>query len=148
MSDFTRYRCQVILQSDDAVQKWIRERNQDYSLHSDVVTGGTAPYFFKNSQVGEEMYLVQPASGLSEALDIDTIWGDSQTNKIVSEEAITPHVKDFMIYSYKSPTNIEPYVCNGGCRAGEDDGLKILGYRDEDNNPTYMSLLPLELCKD
>jgi predicted outer membrane protein len=148
VSDFTRYRCQVILQSDDAVQKWIRERNQDYSLHSDVVTGGTAPYFFKNSQVGEEMYLVQPASGLSEALDIDTIWGDSQTNKIVSEEAITPHVKDFMIYSYKSPTNIEPYVCNGGCRAGEDDGLKILGYRDEDNNPTYMSLLPLELCKD
>jgi len=148
LSDFTRYRCQVILQSDNAVQKWIRERNQDYSLHSDVVTGGTAPYFFKNSQVGDEMYLVQPASGLFEALDIDTIWADSQTNKIVSEEATTPPVKDFMIYSYRSPTNIEPYICNGGCRAGEDDGLKILGYRDEDNNPTYMSLLPLGLCKD
>jgi hypothetical protein len=148
LGDFTRYRSQVILQSDDAVQKWIRERNRDYSLHSDVVIGGTAPYFFKNSQVGGGMYLVQPASGLSEALDIDNVWDYSQTNKIVSEESTTPPVKDFMIYSYRSSTNIEPYICNGGCRAGEDDGLKILGYRDEDNNPTYMSLLPLGLCKD
>jgi antitoxin component of RelBE/YafQ-DinJ toxin-antitoxin module len=37
IGDFTRYRSQVILQGDNAVLKWINEREQDYSLHNDVI---------------------------------------------------------------------------------------------------------------
>ena len=38
VGDFIRYRSQVLLQGDNAVLKWIRERDQDYFLHNGVIS--------------------------------------------------------------------------------------------------------------
>ena len=208
IGDFTRYRSQVLLQGDDAVSKWIRERGQDYFLHDEVVTNnrmdelredigdlstklsalprsikleGTrerlterledakseyeqlysvtigAPHFFQNPLVGSDrMYLYQASVGLPQALRICDTWNarrdargvginDARTINESKEDSVP--VEDFTLYSYQSPTKVTPYVCNEGCKSGEDDGVAVLGYKDDENEPTFISLLPLGPCR-
>jgi hypothetical protein len=154
VGDFTRYRSQVILQGDGAVLKWIRERGQDYSLHRGIISnnrkGLTTPYFFKNRLVDDKkMYLAQGAKQLEQALTISVDWSKGVNKARAVNEGEVPEIliEDFTIYSYRNPTNIEPYVCNEGCREGEEDGIKILGYKDGESNATYVSLLPLPACR-
>ena len=195
VGDFERYRSQVILQGDNAVLKWIHEREQDYSLHDGVVTNDkmnklredinrlttlkksshsddidslndeieeknaeyqilysamiNSPRFFKNPMVGDnEMYLYQPSVGLSQALTICDNWkrGVNDARNINNSDEDPLPGEDFTLYSYQSPTKLTPYICNQGCRAGKNDGLTILGYKNEEYEPTFISLLPLGSC--
>lgn len=109
------------------------------------------PHFFKNRLVGDDgMYLYQASVGLPQSLRICDTWSKGSANDARainnSNEDSIPE-KDFTIYSYRSATKITPYVCDDGCRGGESDGVTILGYRNNENEPTYVSLLPLGPCR-
>ena len=154
VADFTRYRSQVILQGNDAVVKWIRERDHDFSVHSEVVVGkdSSTPYFFKNPLVeAGDMCLLQPASGLPQSISIAKEWNEGRLNtarEVDSDKIVMDPKGDFTVYSYQSPTKIEAYVCEEGCRSGqEEDGVKILGYKDDDK-PVYTSILSLGPCEN
>ena len=195
VGDFERYRSQVILQGDNAVLKWIHEREQDYSLHDGVVTNDkmnklredinrlttlkksrhsddidslndeieeknaeyqllysamiNSPRFFKNPMVGDnEMYLYQPSVGLSQALTICDNWkrGVNDARNINNSDEDSLPDEDFTLYSYQSPTKLTPYICNQGCREGKNDSLIILGYKNQEYEPVFISLLPLGSC--
>ena len=153
VADFTRHRSQVILQGNDAVTKWIRERDHDFSVHSEVVVGKdtSTPYFFKNKLVeAGNMCLLQPAPGLPQSLNIAKEWYEGKLNtarEVEQDEKIAAPDDDFTVYSYQSPTKIEPYVCEEDCRSGQEDGVKILGYKN-DNKPVYLSVLSLGPCEN
>ena len=152
VSDFTRYRDQVILQGPKAVEEWVKERSRDYTLHSDVITGDeVTPFFFKNPKIRDRIYLAQPAADLSQALQIDLQWDKHVVNRAneitkVDEELPTD---DFIVYAYKNPSRVEPYVCQDedNCRAGKLKGPKeVLVYKNEKNDTVFLSMLPLETC--
>ena len=126
----------------------IEEKEFEYNQLYSVMLG--APHFFKNRLVGDDgMYLYQTSVGLPQALRICDMWNNESVNDArtinESKEDSIP-VEDFTLYSYQSPTKVTPYVCNEGCRAGENDGVTVLGYRDDENEPTFISLLPLGPC--
>ena len=126
----------------------LEDEKSEYEKLYSVMLG--SPRFFKNRLVGDnEMYLYQESVGLSHALRICDIWkrgvNDARTINESKEDSIPE--KDFTIYAYQSPTKVTPYVCDDGCRTGENDGVTVLGYRNEENDPTFISLLPLGPCR-
>lgn len=54
LTDFRIFPSQVILQGEDAVDKWITERNYDSTLYSKILPDRSSnnPYFFKNNLIG------------------------------------------------------------------------------------------------
>ena len=153
--DFTRRRSQVILQGDDAVSKWIRERNQDYSLHTGVLAdkSKTTPYFMKNDLLSDDIVLAQGASNLGDAIAISRVWrrrGYNNSKRINKSEKERSIKRKFTLYSYKNPTDIESYDCDEGCTSGDGElsSNKVLGYLSEENDPEFLSLLPLEECDE
>lgn len=153
--DFTRHRSQVILQGDDAVSKWIRERNQDYSLYPGVLAdkSKTTPYFMKNDLLSDDIVLAQGASNLGDAIAISRVWrrkGYNDAERINKSKKERQINRKFTLYSYKSPTDIEPYYCDEGCTSGDRDlsSNKVLGYLNEENDPEFLSLLPLDECTE
>ena len=124
------------------------EQRLEYNQLYSAILG--SPHFFKNRLVGgDEMYLYQTSIGLPQALRICDAWNKGSVNAArtinKSNEDSIP-VEDFTLYSYRSATKITPYVCDDGCRDGESDGVAVLGYRDDENEPTFVSLLPLGPC--
>ena len=202
VGDFTRYRSQVILQGDDAVSKWINERERDYDLYDEVVTSKemlsleeemaklsskirnlkmlgkkkedlrerleerledletefiqmydlslSIPRFFKNPLISDgQMYLYQQTSGLPQALRICDEWNNERINDgrvLNDDEDDSVPEQDFTLYSYRNPTNITAYVCDQGCVKGEGEGATLLGYKNNNFDSTFISLLPLGDC--
>lgn len=127
----------------------LEEAKTEYSQLYKTVLG--TPHFFKNPLVEpNEIYLYQEATGLPQALKICTKWnrrGINNGQSINKSEKDDIPSEDFTLYSYQSPTKVESYLCNEGCKPGKKDGIKVLGYRDEVNDPIFISLLPLGPCR-
>ena len=134
------------------LEELLEEKNSEYEqLELKMLN---SPRFFKNSLMGDnEIYLYQEATGLPQALKICNNWTQKSFNdgrNINKSETELLPTEDFTLYSYQNPTNIIPYVCEEGCQLGSNskvnDSASVIGYKDYDNNPTFISILPLGSC--
>lgn len=141
VTDFTKYRSQIILQGDDAVSKWIEERGKNYILHDDISDQNI--YFFRNKLVGDDkIYIAQRVPTLNQAIATCNEWKDGKgANNSDKVTDIDISDEKFTLYSFQNNRKIEAYNCERGCRKGRSDGNEVLGYKD-DGDATFISLLP------
>jgi hypothetical protein len=138
ITDFDKNSNQVILFGEESVNKWIIENNIVYTIHDEVQIGINSPYFFKNTNIDNNVYLAQNTQTLDKASDIAVTWIREGYNIGIYANS-TPPVT-FTLYSYINSNNIsqgrqikgKPFSTN----------VKIIGYKI-DNNPEYTVLLPL-----
>jgi hypothetical protein len=137
VTDFRKYKNQVILYGEESIEKWISENNIKYVLHNEVKIGTSTPYFFKNDLVGDKVYLAQNTTSLGKASDIAITWVREDYNIGIHAEEADPVT--FTLYSYVNGGKITPLEIKGKAFSHE---VKILGYKLDDR-PFYTTLLPL-----
>jgi len=142
----------ILSKTRESLEDLLEEKTSEYEqLELKMLN---SPRFFKNSLVGDnEMYLYQETTGLSQALKICNKWTQKSFNdgrSINKSETELLPTEDFTLYSYQNPTNIIPYVCEDGCQLGSkrgtNDSASVIGYKDYNNEPTFISILPLGSC--
>jgi hypothetical protein len=141
ITDFKIYPSQVLLQGEDAVDKWITERYSDSRLYSNILLDKLSPYFFKNNLISDKIMLAQNAESLNEALEIAKGWKDKGYNmKNISfpEESNI----DFILFNYINSKEIKPFLVKGSIRG--DYIPKIIGYKVENETEIGYTVL-LEL---
>ena len=141
INDFDQYQFQVILQGNNAVEKWIEEQKLNYILFDSVQLNMLLkPYFFKNKLINDKIYLAQNTNTLQKAILIAQIWNEQGYNiggdPIIEDENI---YDKFFLYSYKNSNNIKQYTVGGQATKGDPI---LLGYRV--NNDSFYTVL-LEL---
>ena len=139
ITDFDKYSGQVILYGDESINKWMFENNVIYNLHDEVKIGVTTPYFFKNINIDNNVYLAQNTQNLEKASDIAVNWIRNGNNVGLYAKEIP--IVSFTLYSYKNSNDISKGIPIKGKPFSND--IKILGYK-VDNNPEYTVLLPLD----
>ena len=68
VTDFDPYQFQIILQGEYSVEKWIDEHNSKNKLRNYIDPDLETPYFFKNSLIGEQIFLAQNTDSQSKAI--------------------------------------------------------------------------------
>jgi hypothetical protein len=142
ITDFKVYPSQVILQGENAVDKWITERYSDSRLYSRILPDRPTPYFFKNSLVSGEIMLAQKTESLDEALEIAKNWkinGYNIKNVSSPEESDI----DFIFFSYTNSKEIKSFLVKGEKRG--DYLPKIVGYKIEEEEEEIGYTVLLEL---
>lgn len=81
------------------------------------------PYFFKNSEIDENMYIVQRCSSLEKCLYVIDVWNKKGYNISDVHNTISSDNFSYNLYVYVSPKNIEKHQINGG-----DEDFKVLTY--------------------
>jgi len=127
ITDFDNLPGQVILQGDDAIDKWIQESKFIYTINNSIVIGQNFPYFFKNDLVKDELFLAQNSNTLEKALSIAVAWQKQGYNPGISDDFVIKKSYEFILYSYKSPENITEYKVTGNKKLEKD--IRILGYK-------------------
>tara|TARA_B110000261_G_scaffold55348_1_gene65215 strand:+ start:10092 stop:13634 length:3543 start_codon:yes stop_codon:yes gene_type:complete len=138
VSDFDKYPIQVILYGENSVAKWLHQEKSYNKMHDSVFLNTEKPYFFKNSLIGEEIYLVQNTYTLEKAKEIGKIWNIQKYNIGFNPEGITDKL-EFIIYRYVNNKNIKMYKVRG---ESNSYNIKIIGYKVEENF-AYSVLLSL-----
>lgn len=138
--DFDQHQSQAVLQGESCVEKWIQESSKSNMINSKVLQGHTEPYFFRNSLISNDIYIAQNVTSLEKAYHVAKTWiTDGYNLGISSDIPIDPQFKPkFMLYSYKSSTNITPYKIAGSKVNGS---IKIIGYKNADDIANYTVLL-------
>ena len=139
ITDFDKYSGQVILYGDESINKWMFENNVIYNLHDEIKIGVTTPYFFKNINIDNNVYLAQNTQNLEKASDIAVNWIRNGNNVGLYAKEIP--IVSFTLYSYKNSNDISKGIPIKGKPFSND--IKILGYKVDDN-PEYTVLLPLD----
>jgi hypothetical protein len=143
LTDFDQYHFQVILEGENAVEKWVDEQELNYTLYDSVqVDKLVKPYFFKNNLVNNQIYLAQNTSSIQKAIKIAQTWNNDGYNigaepELDDEDDIEA---DFLLYTYKNSKDITPYKF--GKSNLTDNNIIILGYKVE-TEPNYTVLLNL-----
>jgi hypothetical protein len=138
ITDFDQYSEQVILEGDESVTSWINEKQINHNIQNKVVVG-KYPYFFRNINVDNNIYLAQNCSTYSQGLDIGTQWFKNKINIGVSDKNIIG--LGFTLFSYVNSDDISKHYINYS--VGNNYDIKILGYKINDI-PYYTVLLPLK----
>jgi hypothetical protein len=138
ITDFVKYDGQVILYGEESVNKWIFENNVPYNLYDEVKIGVNTPYFFKNLNIDNNVYLAQNTQNLEKASDIAISWVRNGYNVGIYAENKPPI--SFTLYSYRNSNTISKGIPIKGKPFSID--VKILGYKIEEE-PEYTVLLPL-----
>ena len=141
VTDFDTYPGQVILQGENAIDNWILHQKQNYYLYNTVQFSFSAPYFFKNKLIGEDIWLAQNTFDINKAIEIAQIWLTQHYNpgQDPEEENLSSPKPSFTLYSYKSSTSIAKHIIGDSSQA---DSIKIIGYKIEGDN-FFTVLLPL-----
>lgn len=138
ITDFDQYPFQVVLEGEESVDKWIRERKIKYNLRDDVSIGTLTPYFFKNPLVGDKVYLAQNVDSAFKGITIATTWFRDSYNPgydVEESERVA-----FTLYAYTNPGNIEVYSVTGNETPYD---IKMIGCKLEDDTNLFTVLLPL-----
>lgn len=138
ITDFDYHSNQVILQGDDAIDKWRQENRLSIELQSGIVIGTKLPYFFRNKLVKDEIFLAQNTNTLQSAISIGITWKNSNYNNIDVLNLENYKKYGFILYSYINENNITERKVQG-----ENTGIKILGYKLKGTS-RYTVLLPLK----
>jgi len=129
VSDFDRFHSQVILYGKDSVIKWLNQQNSSYDL-SDSVIFTINPYFFKNTLVGNKLYLAQNTSSIEKAKEIALKWHTENYNVGFDPVGIDDKL-EFEFYRYGNSEDIKKYNIVG---ESNDLEIKVLGYKVGDVN--------------
>lgn len=137
ITDFDQYQSQVILQGEDSLEKWSKERKVNYKLHNDILLGDS-PYFFKNKKVGgNNLFLAQNTDSIEKAISIAQTWyenGYNPTNTVTEAGLV-----EFTLYAFGGSDNIKSYSVQG---LNYPQNIKILGYNINDES-LFTVLLPV-----
>jgi hypothetical protein len=158
ITDFDNYQYQIILEGEDSLNKWLREKNFNYFIYNKVKInnilsdeGGNFyyptfnPYFFKNKLVSNNILLAQNTNNLNKAIKISKTWNNYKYNLgqnaelETEEDRILSKNNYFVLYSYQTSENIIPYSMNN---SNKKTNIKILIYKF-DNEIFYTSLLQI-----
>jgi hypothetical protein len=144
LTDFDQYQFQVIVQGENALEKWINEQKLNYKLYNSIQENMMLkPYFFKNELISDKIYLAQNTTSLQKALNIANVWKDDGYNiggdpKIDETDNID---QTFLLYSYKNSKDITAYVMHNKGNV-TNDTPKLVGYKIGDES-FYTVLLDL-----
>lgn len=139
ITDFDYHSTQVIIQGDDAINKWRQETRGSIDLENVIVIGSKLPYFFRNKLVGNEIFLAQNTNNLQSAITIGITWQNSDYNMGVDVVNIENYKKyGFILYSYVNENDIVERKVTGEV----ETTIRILGYKLK-GTPNYTVLLKL-----
>jgi hypothetical protein len=134
ITDFQYFPNQVILKGEDSVEKWIQESNVSFNIHDSILIRNS-PYFFKNSILGNQIFLAQNSNTLEKALSIAVNW---QNNGYNNTNSFTNDINyEFTIYFYYSPTRIIKKQVIGNKKPNKDILIMI------SHKTLYITLLSL-----
>lgn len=139
ITDFDYHSNQVIIQGDDAIDKWRQESRISIDLENGIVIGTKLPYFFRNKLVGNEIFLAQNTNSLQSALTVGITWQKSDYNMGVDVVNVEDYKKySFILYSYVNENDIVERKVRGEV----ETNIRILGYKLK-GTPNYTVLLNL-----
>ena len=136
VTDFDQYQFQIILQGEYSVEKWIDEHNSKNKVYNYIDPKLDTPYFFKNSLIGEQIFLAQNTDSQSKAIHIWKTWKSGHYN-IGYNPDIEEESMNYILYSYRNPADIIKYQVG---KPAED--IRVVGYKVEEDM-LFTILLPL-----
>ena len=81
ISDFDKYKFQIILEGEDSINKWIGENNKISNiLHNEIQNEKINPYFFKNQLIDDNIYIAQNTDSIKKAVNISLLWNKYKYN--------------------------------------------------------------------
>ena len=156
VTDFNTYPSQIILKGQSAIEDLIKTNLQNvlqYKLHDIILKKTLSPYFFRNPNIDNNIYLAQNTTSTKKAIEIYLIWKNYKYNPSFNPKDAVINYR-FILYSYTNKNTIKSYFIKGEPYV---DQIKIIGYKifretvddDEDTEPDtvgkifYTVLLPL-----
>jgi hypothetical protein len=149
VKDFIVHPEQVILRGDEALSNWIVEQQfSGWNLHSGAEPDARL-YFMQNPKIlNGQICLMQKEEDLESAIDRSRFWKHYKINMPVEDES-DPFEQPFILYSYKNTDNITEYSCKEqDCI--QQQGSKaaaVLGYKNDQGEEEFVSVLPLGECQ-
>ena len=149
ISDFIPRSNQVILLGQNALENYIKS-NTFISTDSKIEVGyftyikdsiqtdTTRPYIFKNLLIDNKVFLAQNTDSITKALEIGIVWKTNGFNLGETAPGQLTETPSFTLYSYENNTTITPYIIVG---VDNEYDIKVIGYKDEDDNSLYTVLL-------
>jgi hypothetical protein len=148
VSDFDSYQFQIVLKGQDSIQKFIESSLQDdiqYKLYDKILKESLSPYFFKNKNIDDSVYLAQNTISIKKAIQIYLTWINNKYNPLYNPKD-TEEDYGFIFYSYKNNNTIKPYYIQG---KEYSKFIRIIGFKifkdeeDDIGHSYYTILLPL-----
>jgi hypothetical protein len=141
ITDFETYPNQVLLQGEDALDKWLSESKVTMKLNSGILLSQSSPYFFKNEKVHDEkIFLAQNVNSLENAISVSMCWQKYGFNNALDiEEKYDDY--SFTLYKYINADNITPIQVIGNKKIKKH--IRILGYKLA-GTPFYTVLLDFD----
>lgn len=113
ITDFTNFPRQVIIQGDDAIDKWIQESKFKYLMYNTVIPSKNIPYFFKNNSVCDgAVFLAQNTETLDKAISVSLTWQNQGYNTTIHNKPVTESYK-YSVHFYASPDKIIERTVSG-----------------------------------
>lgn len=106
VSEFDTFYNEIILYGIDSVEKWIDEKNNKQLLYSEIQPKND-PFFFRNVNVGDDIYIAQNTSSLESAISIGIKWKKDNYNPGFDYMLESKDDYEAEIYTYTSKDDIE-----------------------------------------
>lgn len=113
ITDFTTFPRQVIIQGDDAIDKWLQENKFKYLMYNSVMPSKNIPYFFSNMLVDNgSVFLAQNTQTLDKAIAVSLTWQNQGYNTTINNKSVKGSYENYLHF-YGSPDNIQKYKIEG-----------------------------------
>lgn len=147
ITDLDHYPNQVILYGSYSLEKWINEKRIEYKIYNSIQLNNThIPYFFKNENISENIFLAQNTDSIKKSIDISKIWMKNKYNignNIGNNASEDSELYKLTLYAYESENKIKIYTVDGIQNVYD---IKILGYKillNDTLSTKFTVLLPL-----
>ena len=111
ITDFENYPFQVILEGDDSVEKWINEKKIEYIITDKVKLEWDTPYFFRNYNINNKIFLAQNTDSFEKGLNIVSSWVNKKYN--IDGDAVPINRMESLLYSYRNENDITIHKIGG-----------------------------------
>lgn len=138
ITDFDSNPTQVILQGEYSIDKWIQESKFILKLYSNIAFGYHLPYFFKNENISDSVFLAQNTDSLNKAIRISLEWNKKGYNPGFVKD--NPESYNFNLYTFDNE-KVKKTLVEGKNKT--DYEINIIGYRVKGIS-FYTVLLDLE----
>jgi hypothetical protein len=131
ISDFQTHQNQVLLYGKESIEKYITERNSTFEI-SDVINFSIkTPYFFRNENVNEKVYLACNLNSIEEVYITINNWEKRRTNTLLPQD--NARISSG-IYNYINGNTIN-YI------KGNREKSLVLAYRKRDEDAIHYTAL-------
>ena len=127
VNDFDQFSNQLVLKGSESVYNLINSVQFDYTLYEKINLQKAEPYFFKNKNIDNDVYIAQNTDDLKKAIQISIIWNENNYNTGYNSKIEQNVNFDFILYSYINHQQIEKYYINN--KDSKDYDIQIIGYK-------------------